>query len=71
MLPSASEAKAMIKNIDGQLDDLLGSGNPGKAADMSLFALSLLKTFDKNPQTEIKVCASIVHAYYPLLVVLK
>lgn len=55
LLPSASEAKSMIRNIDDELDSLMDSGNPEKAADMSLFAISLLNTFDKNPATAIKV----------------
>lgn len=55
MIPSMQEANKRIQNVGGELDELVRKGDPGKVADMSLFALSLMKAYVQNEDTETTV----------------
>jgi hypothetical protein len=53
-LPTELKANSLIRNIDNKLNELVMRGG-SEAADQSLFVLSLLNTFKKDPETDIKV----------------
>ncbi|XP_001640553.3 uncharacterized protein LOC5520843 isoform X2 [Nematostella vectensis] len=58
--PSESEVKSLLKNIKNTLSDLIESGDQDKAADMSLFSLSVMKTRNNSAKEEAEIKANIL-----------